>query len=414
VPAEFFVHNLGCKVNRAESDALSLALAAAGGSRAARDEAQVIIVNTCTVTGEAEAKTRKAIRQALAGPLEPWVIATGCAIAIDREAYEALGTRVVAEPDRRRAQEVACELLGLEYGEAHPQTPRQADEGFNTRRGIKIQDGCDNRCSYCIVYRARGPARSLPLATIRDQVLAAEQAGTREVVLTGINIGSYDDGGAGLKQLLEALLEVTDKARIRLSSLEPQHATDELLALIAASRGRICAHLHLPLQSGCDRTLAAMRRPYDTAFFLTRVSQARTLMPQMALTTDVIVGFPAESDEDFRESYEFCQRVGFSRMHVFRYSPRPQTPAAQMEPQVEPEVKASRAAALRTLAAQMREKDLIARIGTTERVLVERRGRGTSEGYHQVELESGLGTGQLVTMRFTGYRDTLMQGLVVE
>jgi threonylcarbamoyladenosine tRNA methylthiotransferase MtaB len=328
--------------------------------------------------------------------------------------------------------------------------------------GIKIQDGCDNACSYCVVRIARGAARSIPFERIREQVRDAERAGVREIILTGVNVGCYDDRGVNLCRLLEMLLDATAPLtgdasapapltaaataaapvdatapltavatvttpltaaapalataddgglRFRLSSLEPQHATDELFALMANSRGRICAHLHLPLQSGCDQTLAAMRRPYDTAFFAERVKRARDLMPHLALTTDIIVGFPTESDEDFRESYEFCRRMDFSRMHVFRYSRRPGTLAAEIKVQVAPATSAERADTLRALGTRMRVHDIASRIGTSERVLVERQGRGTSESYHQVELGAEYARGQLVTMHFAGYRDTLIQGV---
>jgi threonylcarbamoyladenosine tRNA methylthiotransferase MtaB len=415
VPAEFFVHNLGCKVNRVESDALSASLLSAGAVRVSRDEARVIVINTCTVTGAAEAKTRKAIRQALAEPNRPWVIATGCAVAMDRQTYQALGARVIVEPNRERAQERALDLLGLtavDVSGTRSLSSLRTGEGFNTRMGIKIQDGCDNSCSYCVVRIARGAAYSIPSAKIREQARDAEEAGVCEIVLTGVNIGCYNDGGVALHQLLDMLLDVTDEPRFRLSSLEPQHVTDELLTLMAASKGRICAHLHLPLQSGCDQTLATMRRPYDTAFFANRARRARELMPHLALTTDVIAGFPAERDEDFCESQTFCQSMAFSRMHVFRYSQRPETPAAAMGNQVAPADRAQRAAALRVLAERMRREDIASRVGTVERVLVEGQRRGTSESYHPVELGGESVVGQLVTMRFTGYRDTLMQGVV--
>ncbi|MDR2587779.1 MAG: radical SAM protein, partial [Coriobacteriales bacterium] len=237
MPSEFYVHNLGCKLNRVESDALGAALLAAGASAVARDEAQVVIVNTCTVTAEAEAKTRKAIRQALAGPTAPWVIATGCAIAIDIAGYQALGPRVVAEPDRLQAQSRALTLLGLsdvsaatatsslsspangrESLRTQSATPHQERAARHTisrsRLGIKIQDGCDGICSYCIVRVARGPARSIPLAQVREQARAAEQQGFRELVLTGVNIGSYNDGGRHFTQLVAELLNTTTETRI--------------------------------------------------------------------------------------------------------------------------------------------------------------------------------------------------------
>jgi threonylcarbamoyladenosine tRNA methylthiotransferase MtaB len=450
VPAEFFVHNLGCKLNRVESDAMDAALRAAGGLRVVRDDARVIIVNTCTVTGEAEAKTRKAIRQALAGHHEPWVIATGCAIAVDRASYEALGERVIVEPNRLEAQRKALELLGLPDSlavagaaadaskdaaatasaattpatatttaratPAAPPTPTgdhatnaTTPAGDRTRRGIKIQDGCDNSCSYCVVRLARGPSRSIPRASVRGQLRAAERDGVREVVLTGVNIGSYSDEGCDLVGIVTDLLDNSERLRIRLSSLEPQHASDEILELMASSKGRLCAHLHLPLQSGCDRTLRAMGRLYDTAFYEARVTRARALMPHLALTTDLIVGFPGESDEDFARGLDFCERMGFSRMHVFRYSKRPGTPAAGWPNQVLPRVSAERAHAAHERAAHMRQRDALGRIGTQEAVLVEARGRATSESYHRVEVSRELAIGALVPVRFTGYRDNLLQ-----
>jgi threonylcarbamoyladenosine tRNA methylthiotransferase MtaB len=424
VGAEFLVRNLGCKVNRAESDALVRTLMAAGATLAGCDEAKVVIVNTCTVTGEAEAKARKAIRQALAGACAPWVVATGCAVAVAPAAFAALGERVLVVPEKGAAAARALELLGCQQeGGACAQAADDAPEaqghtrhrGLGTRRVLKIQDGCDNRCSYCIVHVARGPARSEPASRVAAQLKAAEDEGVREAVLAGIDIGAYRSEGQDLCALVQGLLAATTKLRLRLSSLEANHASDRLLGLMAASEGRLCAHLHLPLQSGCDRTLARMRRSYDTAFFAGRAERARTLMPRLALTTDVIVGFPAERDEDFRESQTFCGHMGFSRIHVFRYSPRPGTPAAAMAPVVPPEEKAARAQALRAQAAQMQCADLVGRLEDVERVLVEHSGQGTSESYLRVSLPAGPEPaapppGALVAVRFSACRGTLMYG----
>jgi threonylcarbamoyladenosine tRNA methylthiotransferase MtaB len=388
---------------------MTATLLAAGAVEVRRDEAALVIVNTCTVTGEAETKTRKAIRQALKGDRRPWVIATGCAIAVDRETFEALGEKVIAEPDRELALRKALDLLGVETPAAD--TLSRTGGNFNRRMGIKIQDGCDNRCSYCIVPTARGAARSLSFEGIVSQVVAAERSGVREVVLTGVNIGGYTDNGATLAVLVDGLLQATSKLRVRLSSLEPQHADDALFAVMAASEGRLCAHLHLPLQSGCDTTLKAMRRLYDTEFFAERVKAARALMPRLALTTDVIVGFPGETDDDFRRSSAFCERMRFSRMHVFRYSKRPGTPAAERLDQVAPQVSAERASRLRESAAAMEAEDLAARVGTTENVCVERVGRGMSESYHRVAVSADRAAGSLVPVHFTSVRANLLVGL---
>ncbi|MDR1083186.1 MAG: MiaB/RimO family radical SAM methylthiotransferase [Coriobacteriales bacterium] len=431
--AEFFVNNLGCKLNRVESDTLSAALLAAGGLAVARDEADVVIVNTCAVTGEAETKTRKAIRQALAGPRKPWVIATGCAIALSPASYEALGTRVLAKPERPRAQAIALELLGLSDSSgpnsssgasglsdssdsSEPSAPSNSApahktlaKDFHVRKGIKIQDGCDNSCSYCVVRLARGASRSLPPDEIREQVRAAERTQTPEIILTGVDIGSYRNASLGLCELLEQLLNMTKHPRIRLSSLEPQHASDELLQLMATSRGRLCAHLHLPLQSGCDQTLAAMARLYDSSFYEERVTRARALMPQLALTTDLMVGFPGENDEDFDESLRFCERMGFAKAHIFRYSKRPNTPAAARADQIAPPVRAERARILRQCTERAQQRDARSRVGTEEIVVVERPERGMSESYHRVALPRDYETGELIGVRFIGYRDNLLQ-----
>lgn len=404
--AEFCVHNLGCKVNRVESDMITAKLLASGGVEVRREDARLVIINTCTVTGEAETKTRKAIRQALAGTQAPWVIATGCAIAVNQDAYEAIGDKVIAEPSRTLATSKAFELLGLEPSIAG--MPQRIGESFNQRMGVKIQDGCDNRCTYCIVPFARGAANSTPFEELVSQVVKAEQSGVGEIVLTGVNIGCYSSGGAGLVELVDGLLAATNELRLRLSSIEPQHVDDRLLSLMAASQGRLCAHLHLPLQSGCDTTLQAMGRLYDTAVFEDRVVRARGLMPRLALTTDVIVGFPGETDEDFQKSFAFCERMRFSKMHVFRYSKRPGTPAAARPDQIEPQIIAARAAAFRGLSVKLRAEDLESRIGTTEKVLVERSGRGTSESYHQVIIPAQSALGRLVSVQFACVRDTLL------
>ena len=387
------------------------ALLNAGGSISARDEAKVIIINTCTVTAEAEAKTRKAIRSALKAPLAPWVIATGCAVSIDEIAYKQLGERVIAEPDRQKAFNKALELLGLEAHSVTLGGPNaRYGEFFNTRRGVKIQDGCDKACSYCIVPAARGKARSIDSQDLIEQVKDAESHGIREVVLTGINIGAYLSDGADLAELIDMMLSITTELRLRLSSLEPQYVSDKLLTLMAQSQGRLCAHLHLPLQSGCDKTLQDMRRLYDLAYYADCVKRARDLMPQLALSTDVIVGFPGEQDEDFEESYTFCERMGFSRMHVFRYSRRPGTLSAQRPDQVLPKTSSMRSVRMRELAHELLKRDLASRLGTVEAVLVERQGQGRSESYHRVLLPDGIKTGSLVPMKFEALSDTLLSG----
>lgn len=399
----FHICNLGCKVNRVESDVFLSRLAALGGRPVSQDEAQVVVVNTCTVTGEADKKARKAIHRALREPLAPWVVVTGCGAAIHPDELAALGERVVLEPDRCRVPALAAELLGLDSQRA-ADVPAQvrAGEGYPTRMGVKVQDGCDNACTYCIVHVARGKAKSRPADQVVAEVAAAGAAGVREVVLTGINLGRYDDEGLSLAGLLGQVLARTAISRVRLSSVEPPEVTDELLDAMAAGGQRVARHLHVPLQSGCQRTLAEMGRKGTAEEYARMVERARRTVPGIALTTDVIAGFPGETEEDFAECLSFCERQRFSKMHVFRYSRREGTPAAARTDQVPAPVAADRADRLRRLSDRMRAKDAQGRVGSVELVVFEQVGEGTSGSYHRVVCASdAASSGALIPVRFT-------------
>ena len=434
----FYVHNLGCKVNRVESDTIASQLIESGIPMVSRNSAQVIILNTCTVTSEADAKTRKAIRQACALSTNPWVVVTGCSTVIHAEELSRLGAQVIVEPDRARALQRAHSLLQHDETAKCPSSSSQNDTNkhdkvghtgpvsqdaacvlhdasvpslglitrtgpaFKTRVGIKIQDGCNNRCSYCIVSTVRGPSRSIPQDEIITELQALEHAGVKEIVFTGINLGAYHDDAVDLVNLLKRCLRTVSSARIRLSSIEPMDVTDKLLDLMVSYQGHICAHLHMPLQSGSDRILRLMQRPYTTAQYETIIHKARAALPHMAFTTDVIVGFPGETDEDFSKTMDFCTRVGFAKLHVFRYSKRQGTAAAQMTEQVPAQVKSSRSAQLRCLSDHLGNEAASQRVGRTELVLVERVGTGTSESYHTVRLSSTFTPGSLVSLCITG------------
>ncbi len=398
-PGRFHVINLGCKVNRAESDTIAATLMAAGAEPGSPEESAVIVVNTCTVTAEADAKTRKAVRRAVrANPHA--VIVTGCLAALDPQGLESLGSNVVAEPSKPKAAQLALEACQVVRPFDTPDTIAiRSGSAFKERMDIKIQDGCDNRCAYCIVWKARGAASSLPWREAVDQIGRASSCGVREVVLTGINLGAYDDGGVRLPELIDRILDGTDIGRLRVSSIEPPHVDESLAAALATHPERLCAHFHVPLQSGCDRTLAAMGRTYDSAAFEQGIAALRAVRPDVSVTTDVIAGFPGETDDDHATSLAFCGRIGFSRMHVFRYSRRPGTVADAMDGQVAEEVKAHRAHELRDLAAAMSAADARARIGTEELVLALGEHRGMSESYHEVRTDSVLREGDLVRMR---------------
>ena len=397
IPApNFSVVNLGCKVNRVESDSIAARLLASGGMSVESEFADVIVVNSCTVTGEADKKTRKAVRAALRANPHAEVVVTGCGVAIDAEAFRSISPRV--ETIER------AELFAMLAGDA--KELRFGDE-FRTRVNVKVQDGCDHACTYCIVHVARGRATSSPFEEVVEEARAYFERGAKELVLTGIDLGSYRDGGRTLSDLVKALLEEADKqcaagelpGRVRASSIEPRSVDDALVDLLADSDGRLCRHLHLPLQSGSTAVLRQMARPYSAEFFCDLVDRLYERVPQLSLTTDVICGFPGETDEDFEATMEVARHCRFSKIHVFPYSKRAGTPAAERDDQVPDEVKAERASRLRVLSDELRAADLRRRAGTTELVIVEP-GTALSESYHELPVPADSASGQLVSVTF--------------
>lgn len=402
----FSIHTLGCKVNRAESESIASTLLEQGWRASGDEDADIVIVNTCTVTGEADHKNRKLIRGLLKSSSAP-IIVTGCAVNVDADHYADLDARVACVRSkseipalaRKLAERAACPSLA----QTEPAASLSHGDGlFRTRVDVKIQDGCNNACTYCIVHTARGPARSLSAKSVIGRIDAIEKSGTKEVVLVGIDLGAYQSEGLDLAGLLETLVQETDIGRIRISSLEPQNLTRHLIDVLAKSDGRICRHLHLCLQSGSDKVLREMARHYDAEEFRSSVEQLRAAVPGIALSTDVIVGFPGETDEDFAQTMRVVEDCGFMRLHVFRYSKRPGTPAAERGDQVPPEVSAKRAESLRKLGAKLAAEDRARRVGSCEQVVIEHPGVATSESYHKVLVPRELETGALMMVRFTG------------
>ena len=392
--------NLGCKVNHVELEEFVGRALETGASLVGLSEADVILINTCTVTGEAERKTRKAVNRALAANPHADVILTGCSVAINPEAYRALDSRISVVP--KNEVEACLQALGTDAASAHEQELSASSGLFRSRTGIKIQDGCDNACTFCIVHTARGPARSLPRAVILDQAARLVEAGRHEIVLTGINLGSYADEQGRLASLVRDILQVAEElgaresVRLRLSSIEPTDIEDDLVELMAASGGRICRHLHIPLQSGSTKVLRDMDRRYDADWFAEMIRSLRTIIPQIALSTDCIVGFPGETEEDFEDTCALCRDAGFSKIHVFPYSPRSGTPAASRTDQVPAQTKQERAKRFRDLSAELRAADFALRIGSTESVIAEGDGFGMTESYHRIPVPAGTPTGALI------------------
>ncbi len=364
------ISTLGCKLNQAESYRLQVDLAEAGVDLLPFGEAvDLSIVNTCTVTQAADQQARQLLRRARRFSPDACVVAMGCYAQIAPEevsAVDEVDVVVSGNKDRLVAQ---LEGLGLELGQATDLVDDSSPDhrvplpATRVRQFVKVQDGCDDYCTYCIVPFARGHSLSRPAYEIVAEVRSLVVRGCREVVLTGVQIGAYGRDryamrgqdlpppGAPLAALVRRLLDESEVARIRISSIQPQDWPDNFLDLF--DDARLCRHLHLPLQSGSDATLRRMSRRYSTAEFGALVERVRSSMPDVAITADMIVGFPGETDADHADSVAFARAMAFAGVHVFRYSPRRGTAAARMAGQVPAEVKKQRSEGLRAAVDDM-------------------------------------------------------------
>jgi threonylcarbamoyladenosine tRNA methylthiotransferase MtaB len=364
------------------------------------------------------------VRRALAAT-RGTVVVTGCLAVLEADMLRSLDERVVVVADRDSLRATVGALVGADGAAGgdeapmHPEATRSACKTFRTRALVKVQDGCDNRCAYCIVPAARGLPRSVPAEEVVRRVEALRASGAAEIVLTGVNLGRYADGAAvpDIAALVELLAE-TGIARIRLSSIEPPDLTERLLGVLARTTA-VAPHLHVPLQSGSDRTLSAMRRRYDTCAYADALARAREALPGVAVTTDVIAGFPGETDADAADSLAFVERCGFAKLHVFRYSKRSGTPAASADDQVAAPVTASRARALRELGGSLERAYAAERAGQRADLLVEavRDGiaHGTTGDHLRVSAETGVShPGDLVPIELALQDDGSLRGYYVD
>jgi threonylcarbamoyladenosine tRNA methylthiotransferase MtaB len=345
---KIYLDTIGCRLNQSEIESMARQFRMAGHEIVGMaEEADLAVVNTCTVTSQAAADSRGAIRRiARAGVDE--IVATGCWATLRPEKAASL-PNVLRVVNNSRKDDLVADLLELpsESFDLEP-IAREPLPGLRqrTRAFIKVQDGCDNHCTFCVTTLARGEGRSRPLADVIADIQSALDGGTKEVVLTGVHLGSWgQELNAHLRDLVGAILMHTDTPRLRLSSLEPWDLDADFFRLWEDER--LCQHLHLPLQSGCAATLKRMARKTTPASFQDLVAAARQIMPEAAITTDVIAGFPGETDEEFAESLEFIREMDFAGGHAFTYSPRPGTGAARLGGQIRHEVRKERNAVLR-------------------------------------------------------------------
>ena len=413
---KYIIATLGCKVNQFETQAMEERLIRDGHSPAAPGErADAVIVNTCAVTAESGRKSRQTIRRLQEENPDAVVAVCGCYAQLSPEENAEIGVNVIFGTGDRMAFVEAVERAAI-TGE----TARHIDRPFSrkeiellpagavsgrTRAMLRVQDGCRNFCTYCIIPYTRGSLRSMPVDVAVKETERLREEGFLELVLTGIEVASYGldlDGTPGLADLVEAVAAVSGDMRLRLGSLEPTVITEDFCRRLAAT-GKVCRHFHLSLQSGCDRTLKAMNRKYDTAFFYERTELLRRFFPGCALTGDLITGFPGETEEDHAETLAFLRRCAFSELHVFPYSRRPGTPADRMPGQVTHAVKNRRAHEAKAVSLETGKAFREACVGQVLPVLFESGdGEGSvghSDTYLRVRVpEQGL-RGQLRTVQ---------------
>ena len=396
----YAIYTLGCKVNQYETQALETELLRRGHTLVPfEDEADAYIINTCTVTAVSDRKSRNAIRRAKKRNPAAVVAVCGCYAQTAPDDVAALGVDLVSGTgDRLGFLNEVERLSGLVRAEAElvpemlvdnimthrsfEQLPAGGLEG-RTRAMLKVEDGCVNFCTYCIIPYARGPVRSLPLSAAVEQAEKLAQDGYREIVLTGIEISSWGHDfrdGTSLIDLVEGICRAVPDLRVRLGSLEPRTITEDFCRR-AAALPNLCPHFHLSMQSGCDAVLKRMNRKYDTARYYESVTLLRGFFDRPAITTDLIVGFPGESEEEFTATLEFVEKCAFSSMHIFPYSRRTGTPAAKMADQVPNAVKEDRAARAGALAARLKSAYLEQWVGTSLPVLFEEEKNGLWRGH---------------------------------
>lgn len=391
-------HTLGCKLNYSETSTLSRQLETEGFVKKNFDEsADVYVINTCSVTDNADKECRMLVRRIQRRAPEAFVVITGCYAQLkptEIAAIEGVDLVLGAAEKFRLAEHLktltkgdSTRICSCDIGEV---------QGFHasysladrTRTFLKVQDGCDYNCAFCTIPLARGHSRSDSIDGVLRNVQALAAGGTKEIVLTGINLGDFGKGTEGGRQREEnfyALIQELDKVegieRFRISSIEPNLLSPEIIAFVASS-DKFMPHFHIPLQSGSNKILAAMRRRYRRELYTERVAQIKALMPHCSIGVDVIVGFPGESDEHFRETYQFLHELDVAYFHVFTYSERAQTLAATMQPVVPVHIRNERNKALRQLSYQKQQYFNAQHAGQTRKVLWERAGEGTMmEGY---------------------------------
>lgn len=435
--AKIAFYTLGCKVNQADTASMENLFLRCGHQLVSFDgEADVYIINTCVVTNTGQRKSRQTIHRAIRKNPNALIVVTGCYPQTAAEEVKAIAgvDMIIGNQDRAQIVQLVEERLAHRQTDTldavHKLTASTAFEEMaagditdKTRAFLKIQEGCNQFCTYCIIPYARGPLRSRSLESIRTETQRLISAGFKEIVLIGIHLGCYgkeNPDGPTLYDAVKTVLDVPGVQRLRLGSLESVEVEPRLLTLMQED-ARFCRHLHLPLQSGCDKTLQAMHRPYTTAKFKTLLADIKTRVPDIAITTDVIVGFPGETEADFETTCKFAESCGFSKMHIFPFSARKGTPAEKFAGAVTEAVKKERADILGRIDETMHKAFLQAMVGQTAEVLFEQPAgedyfEGLTGNYQRVFVKSGgrnLG-GEILPVKITAFDGEKLLGEIIK
>ena len=435
--AKIAFYTLGCKVNQADTASMENLFLRSGHQLVSFDgEADVYIINTCVVTNTGQRKSRQTIHRAIRKNPNALIVVTGCYPQTAAEEVKAIAgvDMIIGNQDRAQIVQLVEERLAHRQTDTldavHKLTASTAFEEMaagditdKTRAFLKIQEGCNQFCTYCIIPYARGPLRSRSLESIRTETQRLISAGFKEIVLIGIHLGCYgkeNTDGPTLYDAVKTVLDVPGVQRLRLGSLESVEVEPRLLTLMQED-ARFCRHLHLPLQSGCDKTLQAMHRPYTTAKFKTLLADIKTRVPDIAITTDVIVGFPGETEADFETTCKFAESCGFSKMHIFPFSARKGTPAEKFAGAVTEAVKKERADILGKIDETMHKTFLQAMVGQTAEVLFEQPAgedyfEGLTGNYQRVFVKSGgrnLG-GEILPVKITAFDGEKLLGEIIK
>lgn len=435
--AKIAFYTLGCKVNQADTASMENLFLRSGHQLVSFDgEADVYIINTCVVTNTGQRKSRQTIHRAIRKNPNALIVVTGCYPQTAAEEVKAIAgvDMIIGNQDRAQIVQLVEERLAHRQTDTldavHKLTASTAFEEMaagditdKTRAFLKIQEGCNQFCTYCIIPYARGPLRSRSLESIRTETQRLISAGFKEIVLIGIHLGCYgkeNPDGPTLYDAVKTVLDVPGVQRLRLGSLESVEVEPRLLTLMQED-ARFCRHLHLPLQSGCDKTLQAMHRPYTTAKFKTLLADIKTMVPDIAITTDVIAGFPGETEADFETTCKFAESCGFSKMHIFPFSARKGTPAEKFAGAVTEAVKKERADILGRIDETMHKAFLQAMVGQNAEILFEQPAgedyfEGLTGNYQRVFVKSGgrnLG-GEILPVKITAFDGEKLLGEIIK